>query len=246
MTTGRATRATGRAGGSGRRRTAARSSRAGLGLRTVLDVVRGWGRTRVVWASLLGAMTVVGGGLVLSDGRPGGAPPALVGFDGPGAASIEDVLRTRAPLDRERWTGIVIHHSGSVNGSPGSIAREHESQGLRGLGHHFVIGNGRGAEDGEIHVGYRWDQQLPGAHTLGPAGELHNRRSVGICLVGDGERRTFTDAQLARLVQLVSTLQRELGIADDAVLLHREVSSTPSPGRLFPAGAFRAGLGRAD
>lgn len=200
-------------------------------------------RAHVVWASLLASMTCVGGLLLLSEGHagPGTLPPAA-GITRSESASIADVLRTPTPLDRTRWEGIAIHHSGFVSGSAESLARDHEHQGLHGLGHHFVIANGRGAANGEIHVGYRWSEQLPGAHAIGPDAERYNRHYISVCLIGDGDQRGFTELQLQRLVQLVATLQDELGFDDDHVVLHREIAPSSSPGRLFPEAAFRARL----
>ncbi len=196
-------------------------------------------RTQIVWVSLIAAMTGVGALLLLVQGRPlprlnGLSLPALVAPTGAGEA----FLRTRTPLDHERWTGIVIHHSGASYGSPASIAAEHEAMNLRGLGHHFIIGNGFGMDDAEIHVGYRWLDQLPGAHVGGQAGEHHNRHSISICLVGDGNRRSFTDAQMRRLIDLVDALRREFALAPEDVLLHSQINETSDPGELFPASEF--------
>ncbi len=47
-----------------------------------------------------------------------------------------------------------------------------------------------------------------GAHTAGEHGDWYNRNAIGICLVGDGDRREFTPAQIARLLQTVHALQR--------------------------------------
>ncbi|MFN7022637.1 MAG: peptidoglycan recognition family protein, partial [Phycisphaerales bacterium] len=153
------------------------------------------GRSKVVWVSFLGAMTLVGGLLLMLDGRP---VPRLDGLSlSPLAATgwvqteIDPVRITRRPIDRERWQAIVIHHSGSTVGTPASIEAENLSRNIKGLGHHFIIGNGNGMEDGQIHVGYRWLDQLPGAHAAGPNGHAYNLRSISICLVGDGNRRPF-------------------------------------------------------
>lgn len=207
------------------------------------STARTLGRTHVVWGALLVSMTCVGGLLLLSEGAagPGTLPPAA-GVTRTPTAEISDILRTPAPLERERWQGIVIHHSGFVSGSPDALAREHEHQGLHGLGHHFVIGNGRGAANGEIHVGYRWSDQLPGAHAIGPNADRFNRHYISICLIGDGDQRGFTELQLQRLVELVATLQGELGFDDEQVVLHRDIAPSTDPGRLFPEAAFRARL----
>ncbi|MCH9057908.1 MAG: N-acetylmuramoyl-L-alanine amidase [Planctomycetes bacterium] len=201
-------------------------------------------RTKVVWTALLATMTVVATMLGLAEN---GRLPALSGLSLPplvaaaGPSSIESVHRTRAPTDRQRWRAIVIHHSGSPLGTPQSIAADHVNRlHLTGLGYHFVIGNGRGIQDGEIYVAYRWLDQLPGAHTAGKDADWYNRHSIGICLVGDGRRHPFTESQLRRLVQLVRSLAREYDIPADRILLHSDLVETSDPGPLFPAAAFRA------
>jgi len=181
-------------------------------------------------------MAAVTGVLAIADDGPraGYAATALEPIHGP--APRDPVMSIRAPLDGQRWTGIVIHHSALPAGDPGSMHRLHQGYGYQGLGYHFIIGNGHGMEDGAVHVGYRWAEQLPGAHALGPESEAHNQRSIGICLIGNGDRREFTAAQIARLVELVQRLQRELEIPASAVRLHRDIApGQSSPGNHFPA-----------
>lgn len=199
-------------------------------------------RTRVVWGALLAAMTTTGGALYALQGGPsprldGMALLPLVSAAGP--SSMEAIFRTREPLDRGNWQAIVIHHSASMAGTPATIAEQHRAMNLDGLGHHFVIGNGRGIEDGELHVGYRWLDQRSGAHVAGPQGDWFNRHSIGICLIGDGRRRPFTEAQMRRLVQTVAALSRELGIPEDRIYLHSDLVQVSDPGPLFPEAAFR-------
>lgn len=204
-----------------------------------------------MWGALVGAMTIVGGGLLLLDGghRSGldglslPSATALMALSGP--RSMEAVLETREPLDRERWLGIMVHHSGSAYGTPATLDREHRAMGLRGLGHHFVIGNGNGMGDGEVHVGARWLDQQPGAHAAGEheRADWSNRHAISICLVGDGNRREFTDAQITRLLELVSTLAAEFGIPTDRIVLSSDESDAADPGVRFPAAAFREMVG---
>lgn len=203
-------------------------------------------RTQVVWLSLLAAMTVAGGALLAIDApRAGsGAGIALAAStqttNAPSIGSIFD--RLDVPLANGRWQRVVIHHSGAPFGSADTIAAEHTSKGLQGLGYHFVIGNGQGSEDGELFVGRRWIEQLPGAHVAGPQAPWNNQHAIGICLVGDGDRRPFTPAQLARLSELLSALCGELAIPEQQVVLHRDLAPTSSPGRMFPEAALRARL----
>ena len=195
-----------------------------------------------MWGALLGAMTVVGAGLsaMTSPGvaaLEGATLSPLASISGP--STIESIYRTNAPIRDERWLSIVIHHSGSPAGSPATLDERHRAMGLAGLGYHFVIGNGVGMGDGEIHVGRRWLDQLPGAHVAGVQGDYYNRTSIGICLVGNGDRRRFTDAQIQRLAELTASLTHELGIPADRVLLHSDLASTRSPGAFFPEARFR-------
>ena len=212
----------------------------------VLSFMRTLSRTQVVWLSLLAAMTV-GGGALLAIDTPTSASGAGIALaaaspsvDTPSIRSIFE--RVDAPLANDRWQRIVIHHSGAPFGSADTIAAEHTSRGLQGLGYHFVIGNGQGADDGELFVGRRWLEQLPGAHVAGPQAPWNNQHAIGICLVGDGDRRSFTPAQLARLSELVSAICAELNIPEEQVVLHRDLAPTSSPGRMFPEAALRARL----
>lgn len=199
-------------------------------------------RTGIVWGALLMAMTSVGGLLLALEDRPAPASNGLAlaaPVAAAGATPIEAIFGTRSDLDNDRWDGIVIHHSGARFGSAATIAAEHQARNLHGLGYHFVIGNGAGAEDGQLYVGYRWLDQLPGAHTGGAREDHFNRRYIGICLIGDGDRATFSDAQLGCLAQVVSALCERLDISPEDVLLHRDVAPVRSPGRFFPDAAFR-------
>ncbi len=198
-------------------------------------------RTHVVWGALLASMTLVGG-LLLALDRSAIAGPALalVNVDRAATASnLDAIFDTKTPIKPGAWTGIVIHHSGGAVGSAETLTRAHNARGFKGLGHHFVISNGQGAPDGQIFVGYRWPMQLPGVHVAGAKAEAFNRQTIGICLIGDGERREFTQAQVARLTELVNALQTRFGIPDRNVFLHRDIAPTASPGRLFPEAAFR-------
>lgn len=205
-------------------------------------------RAKVVWVSLLFAMTGVGGLLLALDDRPapntGGVTLTPLVATGT-TSSIDQIFLTDNPLDKPRWTSIVIHHSGSLAGGPVSIAAQHTAQKLKGLGHHFVVGNGRGGEmtDGELHLGFRWMQQLPGAHAAGPRGPEFNQHAISICLVGDGNRQSFTPLQLARLNQLVDALRERFNIPADRVLLHSNIATgVKDPGKLFPEAALRERL----
>ena len=197
-------------------------------------------RTRVVWVSFLVATAAVSGLLMLGQPRPSGPALASIASDAPEAA----LQPTAATVELGRWTSIVIHHSGQPGGTPESIEREHRGYGYASLGYHFLIGNGAGLGDGAIHAGPRWHRQQPGAHVaarpegMGPDADELNLSSIGICLVGNGNRREFSARQIRELIALVRRLQWELGIPGSAVHLHSDLAEVDSPGALFPVAAF--------
>lgn len=230
-------------------------------------------RRMIIWACFVGSMTAVTGVLLLGDsGAPAeflaARPTLLASINSHGgvqgskqATGLSPIAPREAPVVAGQWTGIVVHHSSTPAGDDVTLDRDHIAAGLSGLGYHFVIGNGQGLADGVIHVGYRWNQQLPGAHvaSASPAevrsgisqmslsaadASLFNRHTIGICLVGNGNRRPFTDRQLRELVALVRELQTQLGIPGSAVYLHSDLSKVESPGKNFPAAEFEAQIRR--
>lgn len=222
--------------------------------------VRGSRRVKWVWSLFAASMTTVGGLLLLLDNPPPHSMFAATSAPVVGMKALrpDSVVPPAAPLDRERWRAIVVHHSGLPAGDAASIERHQQSAGISGLGYHFVIGNGHGFGDGEVHVGYRWNRQLPGAHvsdrpradgeatravrlaSWSPA-EV-NEHAIGICLVGNGDRSPFTPRQIRQTIALVRALQRELGIPATEVYLHRDLSDVTSPGERFPVAEFESQL----
>ncbi len=145
--------------------------------------------------------------------------------------------------DADRWNTIVIHHLGQPGGSPEFLDRSHRNSGLSGLGYHFLIGNGKGFGDGTVHVGYRWLDQLSCEGLAGVDSSLWNNGTISICLVGNGNRRPFTDQQIVHLSHLVQRLQVDLSIPPNRVLLEREISSNnASPGKYFAEAKFKSQL----
>lgn len=196
-------------------------------------------RTRIVWASFAAAMTAAVGLLALGD-----QPSQSHGFVATNLVTLgeqpaaDPVFQIAAPVDRKRWKSIVIHHLGAPAGDADSVHRRHLSYGYQGLGYHFLVGNGNGLGDGVVHVGYRWNEQLPGVHTVGDNADFHNQHSIAICLIGNGDRRPFTDRQMVHLVSLVQRLQRELDIPASEVYLHRDVAAGVSPAETGPGRFF--------
>lgn len=212
-------------------------------------------------------MTGASGVLLLGDsGAPAPLPALTSGVvASPGGnRPIETpsaILPRETQLAQGQWNAIVIHHSATLAGDATTLERQHLSSGLSGLGYHFVIGNGQGLGDGSVQVGYRWNRQLPGAHVAAglPIGasrgvratalsaqdaDSFNRHSIGICLIGNGNRREFTQRQMRELVAVVRQLQEQLGIPGANVFLHSDLARIDSPGHYFPAAQFEAAIHR--
>jgi len=135
------------------------------------------------------------------------------------------------------WKFIVLHHSATENGSVEGIDAAHkqrvDSNGnpWRGIGYHFVIGNGNGMEDGEIQPTFRWHDQSDGAHA---GAAQYNQLGIGICLIGNFEEQPPTKAQLAAIKRVVAEFKREFVMEQSQVIRHGDIKSTACPGRLFP------------
>ena len=166
------------------------------------------------------------------------APPAVNGHSvTPSLADPGESFPWPPASPLRGWRYIVLHHTASDSGNVESIHAAHqqrtdgEGNNWRGIGYHFVIGNGHGMPDGQIEPTFRWHEQIGGAHA--GIGE-YNEFGVGICLVGNFEEGPPTPAQLAAVKRLVGALKGRCGIETSAVLRHGDLKATACPGKFFP------------
>lgn len=164
----------------------------------------------------------------------------------PEPSVVAAVARATAELriERGRWRHVVAHHSAIEDGNAAIYDGAHRRRGMtNGLAYHFVIGNGRDSAEGAIEIGPRWLRQLEGGHVRSPE---FNRRGIGICLVGDFERRAPSERQLASLTALVDWLRRDAPLGSrPRFTVHRNVdrNHTVCPGRRFPYARLRLRYG---
>lgn len=179
--------------------------------------------------------------------RPAPLPPPRLDPPPPREFHTETVavadLQVPGGIQFGQWHFIVVHHSATPTASPESMHRYHRDRlgWNRGLGYHFVIGNGVAYPDGQLFVGPRWHQQCTGAHCKTGAGifaggwhpaNYFNDHGIGICLIGDLDRYPPTTRQLRTLHDLIAVLSHELGISPANVYGHGEISGrTACPGR---------------
>jgi hypothetical protein len=154
------------------------------------------------------------------------------------AANI-DAIR-RAPVQRNRWKFIIVHNSGTRQGSARvfDYYHRHVRRMKNGLAYQFVIGNGTSTRNGQIEIGERWIKQMRGGHVHS---DYMNNIGLGICLVGDFNRDQPTRAQLEACEELIRYLQERCG-SKMQVRPHREVNpprwATDCPGDVFPYSWF--------
>src|SRR6056297_2856395 len=130
-----------------------RNSSSSMGQALVAALLRS--RRGMVLTSFAGSIVVLAALLVLVEGQrsPGVGGRSIAPLAASAASvPLEAITEPPVGLDGDRWRRIVIHHSRSRHGNAAQLARSHQSMGLAGLGYHFVIGNGRGMADGELHV----------------------------------------------------------------------------------------------
>lgn len=156
---------------------------------------------------------------------------------GAGMAELKEVIDATKSLriTRGRWRYVVVHHSGIEAGNARAYGSAHKRRGMEnGLAYDFVIGNGKDSGDGEIEIGPRWLKQLDGGHVRSP---FYNAHGIGICLVGNFEKRRPGARQMASLTALVDWLRDEAPLgAKPKFTVHRWVDKnhTLCPGRYFP------------
>ena len=215
----------------------------GRGLQKKTGHQNGLSRTQTVWLAFACSMTLFGGLFVLTGPRSEFNPNPLIAST---SLITTDVRDGSEVVGQQRdWRNIVIHHSGLHFDDHVLIDRRHRDSGLNGSGFHFVIGNDSGRlGDGKIVATNRWSLQSPGAHVAitddadADRVDRLNLESIGISLIGDGNDRAPTAAQMRALKNLVLKLQREFDIEDSRVMLHSELSDVSSPGRFFPQAYF--------
>ena len=141
----------------------------------------------------------------------------------------------------DRWTYIVIHHSGSSLDTLKSMNEFHIQKGWAGIGYHFIIGNGINTVDGKVEETFRFRKLKDGAHTLTPD-LFYNKNAICICLIGDFNITFPTEKQILSLKKLLLKIKNEFSINHKNILFHKEAKATECPGNNFPTEMIRTWL----
>ena len=149
--------------------------------------------------------------------------------------NLSRLLKTAAPLPPRRWDDIIIYQSGGLSGNSSDLATGQMIGGVGagnrvtqpglGVDFHFVVdnaANGIHRPDGNVEVGTAWKEQFSTAPFFSWPHFNHHfyspyANAVGVCLIGNINRRPFTGSQVRSLVRLVRSLQVRLNIPDSRV-----------------------------
>ncbi len=139
---------------------------------------------------------------------------------------IENHFQFRSLALRPVTRSVVVHHTGiggDNNVTAQTIHQMHLRNGWAGIGYHFLI-----RKDGSIETGRPLDQI--GAHAYG-----YNRSTVGVCLAGNFDFETPSNAQIVSASELIAFLCSVYGLTPNkrTVVGHRDLDPTDCPGNLF-------------
>jgi hypothetical protein len=166
--------------------------------------------------------------------------------------SVSSLIQPSVPLHRSQWNYIILYQSGRSFGNLAGMTSGRQVGGVIGsvmaqrarVDFHFVVDNAdnpSGYPSGHIEVGSSWRAQQPAAPYRTWPYFYHSvpnpyQNAIGICLVGNLNRRQVSNRQLEATVALIKGLQRKLGIPNSRVLcqwnLHRNARPTAGEQRL--------------
>jgi hypothetical protein len=161
-------------------------------------------RTAVVLVALVASMTL--GSLVLlalDQSSLTGSAYSLSSYlrlDTVEEAALRPIAAAAA-----NWSRVEVYYSRTTAGSVADLALVSHLRGTDRGDFHFVIGNGRGADDGQIQCTTAWKNQQSAAGI------------IRICIVADPYESPVTDSQVRRTDALVDTLCRTFGINAQAL-----------------------------
>ncbi len=105
---------------------------------------------------------------------------------------------------------LVIHHSEREEDSAEFIRERHLKRGFEDIGYHYLID-----EKGNLFFGR--SIEFCGAHVYG-----HNTNSLGICLMGNFDKKNPSKIQMNKLVLFIKDLLKKYNLSPEKVLGHRE------------------------
>jgi hypothetical protein len=127
---------------------------------------------------------------------------------------IEKVIDSRAVQSPDRWNRIEIYYSGTKAGNIEQLSSLGGLTNPKDINCHFVICNGRGADDGQIQPTEKWQKQW----SITPdQSRDDSSQTIRICIISDGKTTLPTDFQIKREDALVEGLHRKFNIQPESI-----------------------------
>ena len=133
--------------------------------------------------------------------------------------SAEEAVLTPTAKPSGVWKSIEIYYSGTTSGNIQQLAFLSGLTDPEEINCHYVICNGRGADDGQIQPTEKWQRQQPVIRSwLNPE---HQDASTGqtifICVIADSKIAPPTKQQIKTTLALVKGLCNKFNISPEAV-----------------------------
>ncbi len=203
-------------------------------------------RVFTVLSSLVATLALTAGLLLLLEGQPiTSAGPYMMNLSN-STQNWNSVIRAAGPLRNGRWNYIIVYQSGGLSGNAtelsegkdvgGTIKPQHAGNMTQGANFHFVVDNARnglGNPDGYVQRGLAWQEQLSTAPYfswpyLTPYHYSAYANAVGVCIIGDINRKGYSSRQIRSTVSLIKALERRLNIPNSCVKLQWEIRGQPT------------------
>jgi hypothetical protein len=136
-------------------------------------------------------------------------------------------LRGHLPVHKEKTyptrsiedvNGVVFHHTATTSASLRSVADFHiNGRGWPAIAYHIAIGH-----DGQVYL--LNDFTTASYHSAG-----HNRKNIGIVLIGNYEEREMTPEMKDAVLRVLEWVESEVNIQH--ILLHKDTKATACPGK---------------
>lgn len=126
---------------------------------------------------------------------------------------------------------IIVHHSGEPNDDFSTLYGSNEKAFMKRI-QEIHIGNTYGDIGYNYGIGVNGlimdgrDDSVEGCHTLSG----YNTKSIGVCVLGNYDIRSFTSSQEQSLVDLLAWLCYTYNVSYSNIIGHKDVSATSCPG----------------
>ena len=203
-------------------------------------------RSLIVLGSLLAAMTVVSGLLLMLE--PGGGFQStwrlsLASLEDTRPNAKEQLFGLASGVEMNRWSGVVIHRGSQADAVLARYGDPLRSDKSASRGYHFWIESTLDGQDGRIRISPQWRDQRYLNQQKGSGDPM-----IRISLAPAEAGKIPSDRQIRSLLWLVHRLQQRCHVPAGRVVLEQGSGLTSDPNRsdrdawLFPVAQFRQQL----